>query len=243
MKPLREIMPEVTRKVRITIRLDADVVRWFKEQVEAMGGGNYQPLINAALREHIERQKESLEDLLRRVIREELRAPEGGWGFVQYHTRPLKSNIHGLTTACSRRANSCARLPPGRVCRAWHRASEVQVLAPSVRAAEGEEKGKDVTARWGLEEAPSKDAGRRTGTGEKVWYTRDERARDRKVLHTPWGGRDKSGVYASPAQCLTPGDLYAVCGSGVRVKPWALTGLQQSAEGIVCAGQQRAQVG
>jgi len=53
-------------------------VRWFKAQVEAVGGGNYQPLINAALREHIERQKESLEDLLRRVIREELRAPERG---------------------------------------------------------------------------------------------------------------------------------------------------------------------
>jgi uncharacterized protein (DUF4415 family) len=78
MKPLREIIPEVTRKVRITIRLDADVVRWFKEQVEAVGGGNYQPLINAALREHIERQKESLEALLRRVIREELRVPERG---------------------------------------------------------------------------------------------------------------------------------------------------------------------
>ncbi len=78
MKPLREIIPEVTRKVRITIRLDADVVRWFKEQVEAAGGGNYQPLINAALREHIEHQKESLEDLLRRIIREELRAAGGG---------------------------------------------------------------------------------------------------------------------------------------------------------------------
>jgi hypothetical protein len=64
--------------VRITIRLDADVVRWFKEQVEAVGGGNYQPLINAALREHVERQKEPLEDLLRRVIREELRAAEEG---------------------------------------------------------------------------------------------------------------------------------------------------------------------
>ena len=49
----------MTRKVRITIRLDADVVRWFKEQVEAVGGGNYQPLINTALRAHIEGQKES----------------------------------------------------------------------------------------------------------------------------------------------------------------------------------------
>ena len=39
------------------------------------------------------------------------------------------------------------------------------------------------TARWGLEEAQSKRAGRRTGTGYEVWCTRDERARDREVLH------------------------------------------------------------
>jgi uncharacterized protein (DUF4415 family) len=60
-------------KTRITIRLDEDVVQWFKDQVHAAGGGNYQTLINAALREHIERRREPLEDTLRRVIREELR--------------------------------------------------------------------------------------------------------------------------------------------------------------------------
>ena len=52
-------------------------------------------------------------------------------------------------------------------------------LAPGDRGAEGEEKGKGVTARWGLEEAQSNCAGRRTGTGYEGWYTRDERARDR----------------------------------------------------------------
>jgi hypothetical protein len=41
--------------------------------------------------------------------------------------------------------------------------------------------------RWGLKEAPSKDVGRRTGTGDEGWCTRDERARDREVLH-PQGG-------------------------------------------------------
>lgn len=60
-------------KTRITIRLDDDVLQWFKEQVHAAGGGNYQTLINAALREHIDRSREPLEDTLRRVIREELR--------------------------------------------------------------------------------------------------------------------------------------------------------------------------
>ena len=39
-------------KERITIRLDADVLSWFRVQVE--GGGNYQTLINDALRTHIE---------------------------------------------------------------------------------------------------------------------------------------------------------------------------------------------
>jgi hypothetical protein len=119
-----------------------------------------------------------------------------------------------------------------RVCRAWHRASEVKGLAPGVRAAEGEEQGQGVTARWGPQEAPSKEAGRRTGPGEEGWHTRDERARDREVLHARWGVLDTSGVDASQAQCLTPGELYAVCGSALRVKQLALTGMQTSAESI-----------
>jgi len=60
-------------KTRITIRLDDDVLAWFKDQVHQAGGGNYQTLINMALREHISRQSEPLEQTLRRVIREELR--------------------------------------------------------------------------------------------------------------------------------------------------------------------------
>lgn len=61
------------RKVVITIRLDDDVLAWFRDRVEATGGGNYQTLINAALREHIEQRREPLEETLRRVVREELR--------------------------------------------------------------------------------------------------------------------------------------------------------------------------
>ena len=59
-------------KTRITIRLDEDIVAWFKEQVHRAGGGNYQSLINAALREHVRNAGEPLEDTLRRVLREEL---------------------------------------------------------------------------------------------------------------------------------------------------------------------------
>lgn len=60
-------------KTRITIRLDDDLLAWFKAEVDAAGGGNYQTLINAALREHIKRKQEPLESTLRRVLREELR--------------------------------------------------------------------------------------------------------------------------------------------------------------------------
>ena len=61
-----------TGKTRITIRLDEDVLDWFRAQVA--GGGNYQSLINDALREYVQQRKEPLEDTLRRVIREELQA-------------------------------------------------------------------------------------------------------------------------------------------------------------------------
>jgi uncharacterized protein (DUF4415 family) len=60
-------------KTRITIRLDDEILAWFREQVERAGGGNYQTLINEALRQHVERAREPLEKTLRRVIREELR--------------------------------------------------------------------------------------------------------------------------------------------------------------------------
>ena len=59
-------------KTRITIRLDDDILDWFREQVDQAGGGNYQSFINDALRQHIRREQEPLESTLRRVIREEL---------------------------------------------------------------------------------------------------------------------------------------------------------------------------
>ena len=60
-------------KTRITIRLDDDVLEWFKNRVDEAGGGNYQSLINSALREHIRSTEEPLEKTLRRILREELR--------------------------------------------------------------------------------------------------------------------------------------------------------------------------
>ena len=61
-------------KARITIRLDADIIEHFKNIVHDAGGGNYQTLINDALREYIQAQDKGLEKTLRKLIREELRA-------------------------------------------------------------------------------------------------------------------------------------------------------------------------
>jgi uncharacterized protein (DUF4415 family) len=68
--PVRPLPPG---KSRITIRLDDEVLEWFKGEVEAAGGGNYQSNINRVLQEHIRRSRESLEETLRRVLREELK--------------------------------------------------------------------------------------------------------------------------------------------------------------------------
>ena len=38
-------------KTRITIRIDTDILHWFRDRVHKRGGGNYQTLINDALRE------------------------------------------------------------------------------------------------------------------------------------------------------------------------------------------------
>jgi uncharacterized protein (DUF4415 family) len=60
-------------KTRVTIRLDKDVLDWFRQQVDDAGGGNYQTLINEGLRNFMRQKQESLETTLRRVIRDELR--------------------------------------------------------------------------------------------------------------------------------------------------------------------------
>jgi len=68
------IVPIKKNKTRITIRIDDDVLEWFRRQVHSKGGGNYQTLINEALRTYMNSKKEPLEETLRHVIREELSA-------------------------------------------------------------------------------------------------------------------------------------------------------------------------
>jgi uncharacterized protein (DUF4415 family) len=67
--------PEPRGKTHITIRLDEDLVDHFLKEAEASGGATgYQTLINEALRLHVEGKAPKLEDTLRRVLREEMRA-------------------------------------------------------------------------------------------------------------------------------------------------------------------------
>jgi uncharacterized protein (DUF4415 family) len=62
-------------KTRLTMYLDLAVVEYFRSRA---GGRGYQTLINEALKQAIE--QESLESILRRVIREEARPYQTGKG-------------------------------------------------------------------------------------------------------------------------------------------------------------------
>ena len=62
-------------KVKITIRLDEDLIDQFGAMADASGGSvGYQTLINQALREYLEGKAPKFEDTLRRIVREELRS-------------------------------------------------------------------------------------------------------------------------------------------------------------------------
>ena len=60
-------------KTRITIRVDTDILNWLRNQVHKRGGGNYQTLINDALREYTNLKDRDLEKTVRKVIQEELK--------------------------------------------------------------------------------------------------------------------------------------------------------------------------
>ena len=66
------VLPMSAGKERITIRLDKEVLDWFRQQALSQGGGNYQTNINQVLREYILGHHAPLEELLRKVLREEL---------------------------------------------------------------------------------------------------------------------------------------------------------------------------
>jgi uncharacterized protein (DUF4415 family) len=62
-------------KTRITIRIDTDLMDYFLGEADASGGAaGYQTLINHALRQYVDGAAPKLEDTLRKIVREELRA-------------------------------------------------------------------------------------------------------------------------------------------------------------------------
>ena len=65
------LAPAAPGKTRITIRLDNELIDWFRSRVNEAGGGNYQTLLNDALKAYVTQQ--ALEATLRKLIREELR--------------------------------------------------------------------------------------------------------------------------------------------------------------------------
>jgi hypothetical protein len=67
------ILPASTGKTRITIRLDDDILEWFRDQADAAGGGSYQSMINEALRTIATEGPARIETVVRRVVREELK--------------------------------------------------------------------------------------------------------------------------------------------------------------------------
>jgi uncharacterized protein (DUF4415 family) len=68
------MIPLPPGKVRITIRLDRDIVDHFRDQVRKAHRGNYQTLINDALRDYIQRPglARQVGAEIRSVLREEL---------------------------------------------------------------------------------------------------------------------------------------------------------------------------
>jgi len=54
------IVPPDPNQTRITIRIDTDILDWLREKVNQAGGGNYQTIINKALREYIQYDNEPL---------------------------------------------------------------------------------------------------------------------------------------------------------------------------------------
>jgi len=67
------VAPLPAGKTRITIRIDDDVLEWFRTRAHEAGGGSYQTLINQSLRQAMEQEQEPLEAVVRRAVRAELR--------------------------------------------------------------------------------------------------------------------------------------------------------------------------
>jgi uncharacterized protein (DUF4415 family) len=64
-------------KTRITIWIDTEILDWFRAMADREGRG-YQTALNAALRQYTQQNAQPLHELVRDVIREELRTLHTG---------------------------------------------------------------------------------------------------------------------------------------------------------------------
>lgn len=135
-------------KTRITIRIDDDVLAWFKEQVHLAGGGNYQSLVNQALREFIESKDVPMEEILRRVIREELRALGTSPDQHQSDVRPRSSSSYQLDPSTSARI--------AETCRRWH-IRRLALFGSALRDDHGPESDIDVLVEFEPDHVPGFD--------------------------------------------------------------------------------------
>ena len=59
-------------KTRITIFIDSDILGWFRGEAEREGRG-YQTAINQALRNYIKQDRRPIQDIVKEVVRKELK--------------------------------------------------------------------------------------------------------------------------------------------------------------------------
>lgn len=58
-------------KTRITICIDTDILKWFRDEAEREGQG-YQTAINQAIRNYIRQDRRPIQDIVREAVRQEL---------------------------------------------------------------------------------------------------------------------------------------------------------------------------
>ncbi len=59
-------------KTRITIFIDSDILEWFRDEAERESRG-YQTAINQALRNYIKQDRRPIQEIVREVVRRELK--------------------------------------------------------------------------------------------------------------------------------------------------------------------------
>ncbi len=71
------VVPSLPNTTQITIRIDSDILDWFRRQVHETGGGNYQALINDVLRTYVQSKTDTFESTMRRAPQKKLQSVIG----------------------------------------------------------------------------------------------------------------------------------------------------------------------